>query len=252
MVPLFPCSLFACIFCCALSLASAHLTSLGSVHAQDLDNVTISGRVMDQNGAILPGASVEATFTSTGIRRTVNTGADGRYRMIELEPGTYSVRASSIGFAAEEKQGLVTVAGQNVQLDFTLRPAGVAEQVTVSETEAPAVDTTRTIVGGTIIREEIESLPVETRSPLDLVFTLGGVTEEPLSTRDVAEDRDSNARRTPEEAGTFALSGGPAYSNNITIDGFDNNDDRAARERFQPSLEAVDEVQVITNLQEVV
>ncbi|HYH85202.1 MAG TPA: TonB-dependent receptor, partial [Pyrinomonadaceae bacterium] len=43
------------------------------------------------------------------------------------------------------------------------------------------------------------------------------------------------------------LSGGAAYSNNVTIDGLDNNDDRAARERFQPSLEAVEEVQVITN-----
>src|SRR6185369_12327553 len=43
------------------------------------------------------------------------------------------------------------------------------------------------------------------------------------------------------------LAGAPAYSNNLTIDGLDNNDDRAARERFQPSLEAVAEVQVITN-----
>ena len=86
------------------------------------------------------------------------------------------------------------------------------------------------------------------RSPLDLIFTLGGVTEEPLSTRDLAEDRQHQPHaNTPEEAGTFALSGGPAYSNNITIDGLDNNDDRAARERFQPSLEAVEEVQVITN-----
>ncbi|MEJ7578382.1 MAG: TonB-dependent receptor, partial [Pyrinomonadaceae bacterium] len=63
-----------------------------------------------------------------------------------------------------------------------------------------------------------------------------------------AEDRNSGAQgRTPEEAGTFSLTGSPAYSNNITIDGLDNNDDRAARERFQPSLEAVQEVQVITN-----
>src|SRR6185369_16814014 len=45
----------------------------------------------------------------------------------------------------------------------------------------------------------------------------------------------------------FSLAGAPAYSNNLTIDGLDNNDDRAARERFQPSLEAVAEVQVITN-----
>src|SRR6185503_6754894 len=48
-------------------------------------------------------------------------------------------------------------------------------------------------------------------------------------------------------AGTFSLAGAPAYSNNLTIDGLDNNDDRAARERFQPSLEAIAEVQVITN-----
>nr|MBA3442382.1 TonB-dependent receptor [Pyrinomonadaceae bacterium] len=51
----------------------------------------------------------------------------------------------------------------------------------------------------------------------------------------------------PEEAGAFTLSGGAAYSNNLTIDGLDNNDDRAARERFQPTLEAVEEVQVIRN-----
>ena len=90
-------------------------------------------------------------------------------------------------------------------------------------------------------------MPIATRSVLDLLFTLPGVTEEPLSTRDLAEDRNINHANTPEEAGTFSLAGAPAYSNNLTIDGLDNNDDRAARERFQPSLEAVAEVQVITN-----
>jgi hypothetical protein len=158
------------------------------------------------------------------------------------------VRATAAGFATLEKTDLTTIAGQNVQLDFTLQPAGVvAEQTTISEADTPAVDTTRTVVGGTVTTREIEDLPNSSRSPLDLIFTLGGVTEEPLSTRDLAEDRNSNNQSTPEEAGTFALAGGPAYSNNITIDGLDNNDDRAARERFQPSIEAVEEVQIITN-----
>src|SRR5262249_13537162 len=80
----------------------------------------------------------------------------------------------------------------------------------------------------------------------DLIFMLGGVSEEPLSTRGLAEDRAA-VRNTPEEAGYFSISGAPAYSNNITIDGLDNNDDRAARERFTPSLEAVEEVQLIRN-----
>ena len=219
-----------------------------TVYAQDLDDVTISGRVEDQNGAIIPGATITVVLVKTGTERNVTANDEGRYRIIELEPGVYTVRVSSQGFATEEKTNLITVAGQNVQLDFALRPADVtAEQVVVSEAETPAVDTTRTVVGGTVTTEEVESLPNATRSPLDLIFTLGGVTEEPLSTRDLAEDRNSNPNTTPEEAGTFSLSGGPAYSNNITIDGLDNNDDRAARERFQPSIEAVEEVQIITN-----
>lgn len=219
-----------------------------TTHAQDLDDVTISGRVTDQNGAIIPNATVTAVLVKTNVERNVEANDDGRYRIIELEPGEYTLRVSSAGFATEEKTNLVTVAGQNVQLDFMLRPADVtAEQVVVNEAETPAIDTTRTVVGGTVTTAEVEDLPNFSRSPLDLIFTLGGVTEEPLSTRDLAEDRNTNPSNTPEEAGTFSLSGGPAYSNNITIDGLDNNDDRAARERFQPSIEAVEEVQIITN-----
>ncbi len=216
--------------------------------AQDLDNVTITGRVSDQNGAIIPRATIEVVLVKTGATRTTVTDDEGRYHIIQLEAGTYIVRATSTGFAPLEKTELSFIAGKNVQFDFTLLPQGViADPVVVTATDTPAVDTTRTVVGGTVTTHEVESLPVATRSPLDLIFTLPGVSEEALSTRDLAEDRNTSVANTPEEAGTFSLSGGPAYSNNITIDGLDNNDDRAARERFQPSIEAVEEVQIITN-----
>ena len=217
------------------------------VSPQDLDNVTIAGRVMDQNGAVIPGASVTATLLKTKLQRTVTADEEGRYKILQLQPGTYSIKVSFANFATQEKTDLTTIAGQNVQLDFTLKPAGVtAETVVISSAAAPEIDTTRTVVGNTIATRAVEALPVPTRSPIDLIFTLGGVAEEPLSTRDLAEDR-TTARPTPEEAGNFSLSGGPAYSNNITIDGLDNNDDRAARERFTPSPEAVEEVQMIRN-----
>jgi hypothetical protein len=218
------------------------------VRAQDLDTVTITGRVLDQNNAIIPGATIEAILLKTGATRTASTDDEGRYHIIQLEPGSYTLRASSGGFAIQEKRELTFIAGKNVQLDFTLVPEGVTvDPVNITAEDTPAVDTTRTVVGGTVNTREVESLPVNTRSPLDLIFTLPGVSEEALSTRDLAEDRNTSVANTPEEAGTFSLSGGPAYSNNITIDGLDNNDDRAARERFQPSLEAVEEVQIITN-----
>ena len=221
--------------------------------AQDLDNVTISGKVIDSNNAPIVGASVTAKLTSTGIERTVITDDEGRFQIIKLEPGTYEVKFSSQGFGAKEQKGLVTVAGQNVQLNISLAPAGVtAEQtITIDGDDAPLVDTTRTVVGGTVTQRELEELPNNSRNPLDLIFTLGGTSEEPLSTRDLAQDKgtrgESAPSNTPEEAGSFSLSGGTAYSNNITIDGLDNNDDRSATLRFQPSLDSISEVQVITN-----
>ncbi|HZH34975.1 MAG TPA: carboxypeptidase regulatory-like domain-containing protein, partial [Pyrinomonadaceae bacterium] len=222
-----------------------------SVLAQDLDEVTISGRVADQNGAIIPGATVTAILITNNQERTAIADAEGRYRLIELQPGTYDLRATAANFGVREQKGLVTISGQNVQMDFTLAPAGVNETtVVVDEETASPVDTTRTVVGGTVTQREIEELPNTDRSPLNLIFTLGNVAEEPLSTRDVAEDRSVagvNQARAPLEAGIFSLSGGAAYSNNITIDGLDNNDDRLAQERFQPSVDAIAEVQVITN-----
>jgi hypothetical protein len=235
-------------------LISTLLTSLllglswVNASAQDLDNVNITGKVVDQNGAVIPGAAVEAILVKTGAARKVVSDGEGRYHIVQLEPGIYNLRTSSSGFAAQEKPELTLVAGQNLQLDLTLVPQGVTvDPVLVTAEDTPAVDTTRTVVGATVNTHEIESLPVGSRSPLDLIFTLPGVSEEPLSTRDLAEDRNTTTNGTPEEAGTFSLSGGQASSNNITIDGLDNNDDRAARERFQPSIEAVEEVQVITN-----
>jgi len=218
------------------------------IHAQDLDTVTISGRVMDQNTAALPGAEVQAKLLKTGLTRITTTDAEGRYRLIQLEPGAYVIRVSFPGFAAQEITDVATVSGQSLQFDATLIPSSiVVEPVVIATAEAPLVDTKRTVVGATLTSRETELLPVNTRSALDLIFTLPGVTEEPLSTRDTAEDRNTSPASTPEEAGTFSLAGAPAYSNNLTIDGLDNNDDRAARERFQPSLEAIAEVQVITN-----
>ena len=223
-----------------------------ALFAQDLDNASISGRIADANGAALPGATVTAILVANNLERTATTDAEGRYRLIELKPGVYLVRVAAKGFAGAEQPDLNALSGDNLRLNYNLSPALVkAATVIIDETGQPVVDTTRTIVGGTITEREIEELPNLNRNPLDLVFTFGGVTEEPLSTRDLSEDKGARGQLapdgTPEEAGIFALSGGAAYSNNITIDGLDNNDDREATFRFQPSLETVAEVQVVTN-----
>ena len=228
---------------CLAILAFAPIAS-----AQSLDTVTISGRVTDPNNAPIVGATVTATLVTTGVERTVITDEDGRFRVIELQPGLYKVRTSSTGFGTKEKIDLETIAGQNVQLDFSLAPGDVrAEQTVTIEDDTTTVDTTRTVVGGTITEREIDELPVNSRNALDLVLTLGGTSEEALSVRDLAEDRNQNPNTPPLEQGNFSLSGGASYSNNITIDGLDNNDDRSSLDRFQPPIDSIAEVQVITN-----
>lgn len=219
------------------------------VYAQDLDDVKISGRVADSNGLAVAGASVKAIEARTGDERRVISGQDGKYTIIELKPGVYKVRVEAAGFGVRETEQIQTLSGQNLQLDFELAPASVrAEQyVTVTDDDTPAVDTTRTVVGGTLTEREILEIPNNARNPLDLVLTLGGTSEEQLSTSGLAEDRNANPSSAPLEQGNFSLSGGTAYSNNITIDGLDNNDDRSSRDRFQPSLESIAEVQVISN-----
>ncbi len=143
---------------------------------------------------------------------------------------------------------LQTIAGQNVRFDLALSPSDIKATATVIvSSEAPVVDTTRTIVGGTVSEREIEELPNNTRNPLELVLILGGTSEEQLSTSGLAEDRFQSPPTAPLEQGNFSVSGGVAYSNNLTIDGLDNNDDRSSRDRFQPSLEAIEEVQVVAN-----
>ncbi len=216
--------------------------------AQDLDEVTVSGRIVDSNNLPIVGATVSATQIERGLQRTVITNDDGQYRLIELPPGTYKISASSDGFGTKERVDLVTISGQNVQLNFTLDPADVVvDPVQVSDETSAVIDTTRTIVGSTISGRDIEEIPNSSRNALDLVLTLGGTSEEALSVRGLADDRNVTNATPPAEQGLFSLSGGTSYSNNITIDGLDNNDDRSAGDRFQPSIESIVEVQVIAN-----
>lgn len=154
---------------------------LPPARAQDLDDVTLSGAVTDEHGARVAGATVTAVLTATKAERTVVTDGEGRYRLVELQPGAYAVRVTRAGFAAEERADISTLAGQHVRLDFTLRAAGpeLAETV-VSASDVSPVDVTRVVAGGAVGREELERLASASRSALDFVFLLGGVTEEPL------------------------------------------------------------------------
>lgn len=214
----------------------------------DLDNVIFQGIIRDNSGAVIQGARVIVSHTATGIQHYGISDAEGRYRIAASIPGNYILKVTATGFSGEQRKEIAVSSGRTLLMDFALAPAGVSEQMAVEAAAIPLIDTARTVAGDTITQRELEELPIINRDPLQLIFLLGGVAEAPLSTSELAEEgRGQFVRGTPEEAGLLSLTGAPATSNNITIDGLDNNDDRAARERVTLNPESIAEVQVITN-----
>ena len=241
MIPL---ALVVCALCAASYVSAGSIKSI-----DDLDHVNFEGVVADSNGNVIADARVFVRRTGVGAERSTNTNREGRYRFSTLSPGDYGLRAEAAGFQTARYEKISAVAGATIRRDFKLSPAAVEAQITIGAAANPTlVDTSRTVVGGTVTREQIGKLPTESRNPLDLIFTLPGVAQPALSVRDLAEgDAKDDFRSTPEESGVFSLTGGAPFSNNITIEGLDNNDDRGARERINLSTHAVEEVQVITN-----
>jgi len=90
---------------------------------------TISGLIVDQSGAALPGVAVTAYSTTRNARQEVVTDASGRFELAGLAPGSYTLEAELPGF--ERSQLKLTLAGQNVSLDFTLEIGSLEEVVTV-------------------------------------------------------------------------------------------------------------------------
>src|SRR5205085_3407269 len=131
-----------------------------AARADDLDNITFHGTVRDSTGAAIVGAHVSTVQTATGIERAAVTDSEGRYRITVNAPGSYTLKVTADGFREMQSKEITVTTGRVVALDYALQPSGVTEQVTVTATNPPLVDTTRTVTGDTITRRELDELPI--------------------------------------------------------------------------------------------
>src|SRR3954471_12888835 len=92
----------------------------------------LAGVVKDNSGAVLPGVSVEAASPALIEKvRTAVTDGNGRYRIENLQPGTYSVTFSLAGFAPVKYEGQLLSGTGVITVDAELKVGGVAETITV-------------------------------------------------------------------------------------------------------------------------
>lgn len=219
----------------------------GPLPADDLDSATMRGTVVDPSGGRVPDADLRIRDANRGRVYSGKANEEGQFVLAQLPPGKYQIEVNARGFRRFEQENVQLEAAQTVSLNIILEVGGPNKTVTVTG-EMPVLDISKTVVGGSLSPRELELLPLYGRELLDLVFLFPGVTEEAFETRDAAKMATGRfLSDTPIEAGVFSLSGGRPFSNNLTVDGFDNNDDREARERIRYSREAIEEVQVVTN-----
>src|SRR5215210_7345368 len=114
----------------------------------------ISGKVTDEQGAVLPGVAIIVTNEESGVFREVTTSGEGTYFVSQIQPGRYKIVAKLTGFRTMERGGLVAQVGTTLTMNLSLPVGGIEESVTVTG-QTPLVDTTSARVGGNIGTAEL-------------------------------------------------------------------------------------------------
>ena len=138
------------------------LLAPAATYAQEASG--IAGVARDTTGAVLPGVTVEAASPVLIEKvRTVTTDAEGRYNLIDLRPGTYTVTFSLTGFSTVRREGVQLSAGFTATVNGDLRVGSLTETITVSGA-SPLVDTTNVRKQIVATRELLDTLPTDRKS----------------------------------------------------------------------------------------
>jgi hypothetical protein len=203
------------------------------VYAQT-DTGVIDGRVMDESKNVIPGVTVTAKNTATGLTRSAVSGAQGTYRLEFLPSGTYDVTAQLKNFATVTQKAAIVQIGTSTTVDFSMKVAAITELVTVTG-DTPLVQTTRSDVGQVITSSMVENIPLNGRKFQDLSLLVPGT-------------RPSNYYDpTKTEVGGISYGGLTGRAVNITVDGGDNNDGVVRGLLQQFSADAIKEYKVTTS-----
>ena len=204
-----------------------------SVRAQTSE-AYLSGTVQDTSGAVLPNATVKLISPSQGTTKTVQTNQAGVYQFSFLQPGVYDIEASGTGFKTLTRTGFTLAAAQNARLDLVLEVGNVSENVTVTA-NTENVNTESADLGAVIDNTKVVEMPLNGRVFWSLPLLAPGVTP-PVQ-------GSSNSSR-----GGLNIAGSGETANNFTLNGIDNNDTTVSAPLFRPSIDAIQEFNILTGV----
>jgi hypothetical protein len=216
---------------CFLTVLGVLLAAAAPGYTQGGTTSTITGQVVDSSGAVVPGADVTATHVATNTISQTVSNAEGLFTLPGLQIGVYTVTVTLQGFKSFRATDVVLTSGAGANVRATLEIGGLSEQVLVMST-SEVVQTQSSTVSTTINTNQITKLPLTTRSAMDFVNLLPGVST-PAGNRDAT------------------INGLPRGTINITLDGVNVQDNtlRSTDGFFaivSPRLDAIEEVTVTT------
>ena len=195
----------------------------------------LRGRIVDEQGAVLPGVAVTVRNQASGMYRETTSGEDGSFIASGILPGIYEVTAELQGFKKFNRKDLQLEVGKTATIEIKMNVGAIEEIVNVAA-ESPLVDVTSKEIGGNITSETLVQLPSVNGNFIGFVGLLPGIVPS-ISTESFGSD-------------SISVNGQDPRNNNYTVDGGNNNDDvigqRAGMQARTP-IEAIQEFQVITN-----
>jgi Carboxypeptidase regulatory-like domain len=207
---------------------------------------SISGTVMDQTGAVIPGASVVLSRGPQAkpevITPEVITDDKGIYAFRALDAGTYTLTVTAPNFAAQSLTDITLAAGQELSLDVTLLPQSAQSKVNVEAEGAAQVEVENATVAGTITQKEVVQIGLNGRNFTQLIALAPGVSN---------QTGQDEAKVGVQGSVKYSVNGGRVEYNTFEVDGSDvlNTGLNGAVSTLMvyPSLDAIQEVKVLTS-----
>ncbi|HUA98079.1 MAG TPA: carboxypeptidase-like regulatory domain-containing protein [Terracidiphilus sp.] len=199
---------------------------------------TLVGSVVDTSGRQIAGAHVTITGQQTGVVHTQTTNQSGNYDFTLLPPGIYSVSVAAQGFASKLTRDVSVPVNTTARVNVTLSPGSVSQTVTVTD-QAPLLQTDRADVNAQIDSVQVEDLPNgSTRNFQTLESLVPGVS---------LPVYDQSSFFNAQNSQAFQVNGQGPMSNNLQIEGIDDNEFSGALQVYIPPAAAIQTVDVETS-----
>jgi hypothetical protein len=197
----------------------------------------MSGVITDPSGAGVGDAKVVAKDSDRGSEFSTTTNGSGAYSLPRLPVGTYELRVEKTGFQTAVRTGVLLQLNQSALLDFTLTIGSVSQTIDVTGA-APLLQTETTQLGTVIDARENVALPLSTRNYVQLtLLATGVVTDNPAG---------FGGSKTSFQSERPYVNGNREQTNNFLLDGLDNNQVSDNLVAYAPSVDAIEEFNMIT------